>query len=42
MDHQAPRDLKSKDENRHTDKEIFFKIMSNDRVNKVKKISLNL
>ena len=36
MDHQASYDLKSKEEKRHTDKEIFFKIMPNDRVNEVK------
>lgn len=36
MDHQAPYDLKSKEENRQKDKEIFFKIMPHDRVNKVK------
>lgn len=39
MDHQAPYDLKSKEEKRHTDKEIFFKIMPNDRVNEVLKIN---
>ena len=39
MDHQAPYDLKSKEEKRNTDKEIFFKIMPNDRVNEVLKIN---
>lgn len=32
-------DLKSKEEKRYIDKEIFFKIMFNDRVNEVLKIN---
>ena len=37
IDHQAPYDWKSKEDKRHSEKEIFFKIMPNDRVNQVKK-----
>lgn len=36
-----PHDLRSKEEQRHADKEIFFKMLPNDKVNEVKKCRYN-